>query len=121
MAYNNDAEADEIVRREAAKRGISETMYRMLRVADTSLVQDLVNDLRGGPPQRSSIIPQNNRSGPAEPGSGWRDAKPLTTPPGIEHVDRMVEVQTARERLQAVREAIEADEALKRARDKQKE
>jgi len=40
MAYDNDSAADEVVRREAALRGMTETLYRMLRAANTSVVQD---------------------------------------------------------------------------------
>jgi hypothetical protein len=103
-AYSNDAEEAEIVRREAAKRGISETMYRMLRVADTKGVQDLVNDFRGGPTQSSSIMPQRDRSGPAERGSGWQKERPLRAPEGIDLIDRMCATADAVERIQTAHE-----------------
>jgi hypothetical protein len=48
--YNNDPPSDpaddEIVRREARLRNMSETLYRMTRACPTSLMQDIVNDLR---------------------------------------------------------------------------
>jgi hypothetical protein len=128
MPYNNDptpdAEADEIVRREAARHGMSETMYRMLRVAGTKEVQDLVHDLRSGPAQPSSIAaPPTERSAPHR-GSGWVDAKPLGKQPGIDLIDQMVENDTLKQRLQArderVRAALSEMEYQERIKKQQK-
>ena len=115
MSYSNDAEADEIVRREAAKRGISETMYRMLKVAPTDVVQSIVWDHVGKPDvtRPSSMASTPDRS--VERGTGWAKERPIRPPEGIEHIDRMVEAATAKERMQSILEAIDADETLKRA------
>jgi hypothetical protein len=115
-SWDNDAEANEIVRREAARRGISETMYRMLKVGPTDVVQDIVRDHvgRADVTRPSSMASTPERSAPKR-GTGWYDPKPLTTPPGVEHIDRMVEAATAKERMQSILEAIDADEAIKRA------
>jgi hypothetical protein len=120
MSYDNDAEANEIVRREAARRGISETMYRMLKVGGTDVVQSIVWDHVGRHDvmQPSSIISTpSDRSAPKR-GTGWVEARPLGKQPGIDIIDEMVERQTAKERLHAVVESIEANEVLKRASKK---
>jgi len=114
--YNNDPPSDpaddEIVRREARLRNMSETLYRMNRACPTSLMQDIVNDLRSGPAQRSSIIP-DNRSAPVERGSGGGD-RPLTPPPGIEHVDAIADAFAERERRKAVLDAAMENEFILR-------
>jgi hypothetical protein len=109
MTYSNDLEADEIVRREAAKRGISETMYRMLRVADTSVIQDIVSDHVGKRDvmQPASLATPSDRA-PPERGTGWVEPRPLTKQPGIDVIDQMVEAQTAKERIQAAQEQLRA-------------
>jgi hypothetical protein len=87
---------------------MSETLYRMTRVAPTDVVQDIVRDLRSGPAQPSSIAaPPTDRAAPAK-GTGWVDAKPLGKQPGIDLIDQMVERQTAKERLQAAQEQMRA-------------
>jgi hypothetical protein len=123
MPYNNDQEADEIVRRESAKMGISETMYRQLKVAPTDVVQSIVWDHIGknSVMQPSSIIPENNRQGPVEPGTGWAEQRPLTKQPGIDIIDQMVEHQTQMERLKTALEALDADAAIRRARERREE
>jgi hypothetical protein len=119
--YSTDPEADEIVRREAAKLGMSETQYRMLKVAPTDLVRSIVWDHIGkNDVTRPTSMASTPSSGPVEHGTGWAKEIPLRPPEGVEHIDRMVEAQTAKERLHAVVEAIEANEVLKRGR-KQKE
>jgi hypothetical protein len=122
MSYSNDAEADEIVRREAAKRGISETMYRMLKVAPTDVVQDIVRDHigRADVTQPSSMAATPDRAAPAK-GTGWLPERPIRPPEGIEHIDRLVEAATAKERMQNILEAIDADEKLKRAAAQRKQ
>ena len=95
---------DELIRREAARQGLTETTYRMLRVASTKEVQDIVNDLRSGPAQPSSIIPENNRLGPAERGTGWLPERPLRAPEGVDLIDRMCITADALERIQTAHE-----------------
>jgi hypothetical protein len=43
---------------------------------------------------RPSVAQQNT--------SGWRDAQKLEAPPGINHIDRLVEVQDARDRADLI-------------------
>jgi hypothetical protein len=107
-AYNNDApqseaEVDEI-RREAARHGLTVTKYLMMKAAPTSLVQDIVNDFRGGATQPSSIMPQRDRAGPAVPGSGWQKERPLRAPEGVDLIDRMCATADAVERIQTAHE-----------------
>jgi hypothetical protein len=106
--FNNDAPSDpaddEIVRREARLRNMSETLYRMTRACPTSLMQDIANDLRSGPARPSSIIPDNNRSAPAAPGSGWQKERPLRAPEGVNLIDRMCDTADALERIQTAHE-----------------
>jgi hypothetical protein len=114
MAYQNDpvsdTEADEIVRREAAKRGLTETQFRMLRVAPDSVVRDIVFDHVGRHDvmQPSSIAtPPTDRASPTK-GTGWVEPRPLTKQPGIDLIDQMVENDTMKQRLQARDERVRA-------------
>jgi hypothetical protein len=110
---------DELVRREAARHGLSETQYRMIKAAGTDVVQSIVQDHVGKADvsRPSSMAATPDRAPPAK-GTGWAREIPLRPPEGVEHIDRMVEAQTAKERLHAVVEAIEANEVLKRASKK---
>jgi hypothetical protein len=104
---------DELIRREAARQGLTETTYRMLRVASTKEVQDIVNDLRSGPAQPSSIIPENNRLGPAERGTGWQRERPIQPPEGVSLIDQMCENQSALERIRTAHERAKVTLDLK--------
>jgi hypothetical protein len=111
---------DELVRREAARHGLSETQYRMLKVAGTDVVQSIVQDHVG---RASVTTPSSMASTPGsasapERGTGWRDAKPLGPQRDIGLIDQMVENQTQMERLQAALEALDADAAIRRARER---
>jgi hypothetical protein len=126
MAWNNDApltegEADEI-RRAAAKHGLSVTKYLMMKAANTDLVQSIVHDHvgRADVSRPSSMASTPDRAAP-ERGTGWAREIALRPPEGVEHIDRMVEAQTAKERMQSVLEAIDADEKLKRAAAQRKQ
>ncbi|MGA8802595.1 MAG: hypothetical protein WB614_22765, partial [Pseudolabrys sp.] len=72
------------------------TMRRMAAV-DTSGLQA---DLRAFQQQRSVT------SSPAEPqrprGTGWVEPRPLEAPPGIEHVDRLVDAQDRIDRAELI-------------------
>jgi hypothetical protein len=120
MAWDNDAAADEVIRREAARLGLTETQYRMIKAAGTDVVQSIVWDHIGrhdvNKPASMTAKP-NAGSGPVERGTGWAKEIPLRPPEGVALIDQMVEAQTAKERLHAAVEAIEANEAIKRARE----
>jgi hypothetical protein len=104
---------DELIRREAARQGLAETTYRMLRVAGTREVQDIVNDLRSGPAQPSSMIPENNRLGPAQRGTGWQKERPIQPPDGLNLIDQMCENQSALERIRTAHERAKVTLDLK--------
>jgi hypothetical protein len=116
MAWDNDGAADDLIRREAALRGISETLLRMLRACPTSLIQDVVADHVGKP---SPLTPSSMATSSADRatsnrGNGWYDPKPLTAPPGIEHVDALCEAATERERRKAILDAAMENEFILR-------
>jgi hypothetical protein len=117
-AYSNDPEEAEIVRREAARLGISETTYRMWKasfVGGRDVMRDICADHVGKP---SPLTPSSMSTTPSDRapkrGDGWVDAKPLTPPPGIEHVDAIAEAFAERERRQAILQLAEEAEAASR-------
>jgi len=120
--YNNDApqseaEADE-VRREAAKHGLTETKYRMMKAAPTSVVQDIVWDNLRADVTRPSSMASTPSSRAPERGSGWLPERPIRPPEGIDLIDGMVENQTARERIAEADERIRAALARKEFEEK---
>jgi hypothetical protein len=98
------ADEEELLIAEAMRRGISVTTLKMYKACSDSLMRDLVNDLRSGPAQPSSIIPDNNRLGAGERGSGWQKEIPLRPPEGVELIDRMCRTADAVERIQTAHE-----------------
>jgi hypothetical protein len=66
-------------------------------VCDDKLMADIVNDNRGGPSTYSSPLPKpkatSQQSEEPQDRSGWRDAVPLRSPDGLQHVDRLVDMQ----------------------------
>jgi hypothetical protein len=111
--YNNDpvsdAEADEIVRREAAKHGLTETKYRMMKAANTDVVQSIVWDHVGknDVTRPTSIAATPSAAAPVR-GTGWVEPRPFTKQPGIDLIDQMVENDTMKQRLQARDERVRA-------------
>jgi hypothetical protein len=112
-AYNNDpapdADADEIVRREAARHGLTETKYRMMKAANTDVVQSIVWDHVG----KNDVTRPTSMAAPPstaapERGTGWVEPRPLTKQPGIDLIDQMVENDTMKQRLQARDERVRA-------------
>jgi hypothetical protein len=76
----------------------------MERACPTSVVRDIVR--RGGIPEPSLAgqdgqVTAVHRS-PGLPGSGWVAPRSLGPPPGIEHVDRIVAAQDARDRAELI-------------------
>ena len=41
-------------------------------------------------------------------GSGWRDEVPISTPPGIAHIDRLVDAQDEQDRTELARKIAQA-------------
>src|SRR5262245_41028822 len=42
--------------------------------------------------------PPTSRAAPTKRGNGWADARPITSPPGLQYVDQQVDAQDARDR-----------------------
>jgi len=70
-------------------------------------VKDLVNDFRRGPPPAGEEVQR---------GTGWTEPPKVDQwkPPGLEHMDRMMDAQDAIDRAARARELIEAT-AIQRA------
>ena len=74
-------------------------LHRARSVCNDKLMADIVNDNRTGPSTYSSPIatPQAKRQPSEEPQKpythGWVDPTPLRQPEGLEHVDRLVDMQ----------------------------
>jgi hypothetical protein len=101
------------------------------RVADDKLVADIVNDFRSyNPAPRSplnqppqTVVPvgagkvvDGSDAPVASGGTGWADSPQIRDwrPPGLEHMDRMMDAQDAIDRAARARELIEAS-AIQRA------
>jgi hypothetical protein len=72
-------------------------------------MRQIVEDNRGGPPTYSSPIPpakrQQQSEEPQKPYThGWVDPAPLRQPEGIEHVDRLVDMQDKLDAAQRARQ-----------------
>jgi hypothetical protein len=73
-----------------------EAMQAMIDALPSSFFSELRGDARrpnpvteASPSLTTSPAPQ----APVQRTSGWRDAAPLTSPPGISHIDRIVDAQ----------------------------
>jgi hypothetical protein len=115
---------DELIQREAAARGISETMLRMLKATPDSLMRDLMADARKGISSSASMIPDRERKQPpVAKGSGWVEPRPLSQPPGIDKIDAMCIEQGRRERLVKIHERLaelqRLEEIERRRRDRE--
>jgi hypothetical protein len=99
-----------------------ETLKDMERACPTSTMRDIaMRDARAPQgPSSAGIIPTSQQVSRVSSNaglvgsntSGWREAKPLGPQPGIDHVDRLVDAQDRRDRL----ELIQREEAMRRAR-----
>ena len=96
------------VEREARRRGLEPYQVRAMRAVSDQLIRAVVSDAYKGISQSASMIPPDR--GPAKPrGTGWQEAAPMQSPPGIDHIDRIVEAQTRADRAAAIRQRIESD------------
>jgi hypothetical protein len=124
--YNNDPPSDpaddELVRREAAKAGLTETKYRMMRAANTDVVQSIVWDHvgRADVTRPSSMATTPSGRAPKR-GTGWVEPRPLTKQPGIDIIDEMVERQTAKERIREAQDQLRASLEMKKYEEMQRD
>jgi hypothetical protein len=107
---------EEMLIAEANRRGISVTMLRMLRVADTSVIQGIVGDHVGKrdvtQPASMAATPTADHS--VHQGSGWAPERPIRPPEGIDHIDRLCEAEAERERRRAILDAAMENEFILR-------
>jgi hypothetical protein len=100
----------------------------MRRVADTRLVQDLVSDFRNYSPTpradpNAKVIPQGagrvvTAGEEVQRGTGWTDPPKVDDwkPPGLEHMDRMMDQADREDRAQRIRELAGTQHALNLAK-----
>ena len=88
---------------EAKRRGISESQLEAARAVPTDLVQSLVRDFSRGVSPPSSIAPSGPTVQTKKPGTGWSKEIPLTTPPGTELADRLMDQQDQIDRIRRER------------------
>ena len=96
---------DEVIRKEAAKRGLTETEYRMRLACPDSLMKDILQDNRH-PRGPSSIVPSGPTVQTKKPGTGWSKEIPLVQP-YVSHIDRIAESFAAEERAKRLKELRE--------------
>jgi hypothetical protein len=87
---------DELIAREAARRGLSEAQYRMLAVADDATVRAIVQDHRQSPAVPSSPVLARPKRTSAPVRQGWIDPLPLEQS-YVREVDRLCEAQAAQD------------------------
>jgi len=73
-------------------------MLEMIKAVPDALMRDLrLDNRKPNPVTQASSSPvtstPSTQSQPVQRGSGWRDAAPLTSPPGIEYADALVDAQ----------------------------
>jgi hypothetical protein len=80
---------------------------QMVGYVDDKLMGQIVEDNRkaGGVPSPSGLLPPE-REEPKVKGSGWAPNIPLSTPPGVEHIDRIADHFAALDRLDMVRQIM---------------
>jgi hypothetical protein len=98
-----------------------ETLKDMERAAPTNLMRDIAMRDNRAPtgPSSAGIIPTSQELSRISAGAGlagsnttgWCKPTPLGPQPGINHVDRLVDAQDRRDRL----ELIQREEAMRRA------
>jgi hypothetical protein len=79
----------------------------MVKACDTATIQDLVRhgtvqsvSQAGTSGQVTRVHPGGGAAGIPGGGTGWRDAAPLGPPPGINYVDRLIDAQDAKDRVE---------------------
>ena len=92
-------------------------LREMLAAVPESVMRELRSDARKpNPITQASSSPLTTSSStqpqPTQRGTGWRDEIPLGPPPGIEHCDRMLDAQEAKDRAELI------ERELKLAKDR---
>ena len=89
------------------------TMLQMANAAPDDVMRGIVRDNRA-PTGHAGVIPDRRTSahpGRRSLGTGWRDATPLSNPPGVAQADRLMDEADKRDR----HELIQREEARRRA------
>jgi hypothetical protein len=95
---------EELIAREAARRGLSITQYKMLEATPPDVMRGLREDARRSNPMvPSSAVPQKEWRAPVVRGTGWSDPVPLGPPSGINHVDRIAGAFAAEDQRERIK------------------
>jgi hypothetical protein len=97
-----DAKRQQAIANEARRRGIPEWQLEMANAVGDDLLRDLVADSKRNS-QPSSIAAKPKVEEPPR-GSWGTGSVPLSQPPGVDLIDRMVKVQDALNAAQKVQE-----------------
>ena len=79
-----------------------DAIKRMAEAVPDALMSEVVRDQRGGVSKASGLA-EPGKETPKVRGSGWTEAVPLRSPPGIEVCDRLVDAQDAMDRVERER------------------
>jgi hypothetical protein len=80
----------------------------MVDAIPSSVMRGIVADARKPNPVTGGPNPQPTNPQPQQRGSGWRDEVPISSPPGIELCDRLVDVQDKIDRAELARKIAQA-------------
>jgi hypothetical protein len=96
--------SDELQLREARRAGAPEWVIDAARATPTSLLLDIALRDNRAPtgPSSQGVIPSSQQVSNVRTGGGSGHVVPLGPPPGINHVDAIVEADTARQRADAI-------------------
>jgi hypothetical protein len=103
---NVDFSAQEEIRKEAKRRGISEATLEASRAVPTDLVRSIVDDFRRGPSQPSSIASPPKIEIETRRATSTSEPVPLVTP-YVSHVDRIAQSFAAEDRAKRAKELRE--------------
>jgi hypothetical protein len=85
-----------------------EAMQAMIDAIPSSVMRGIVADSRKPNPVTGGPNPQPTNPQPQQRGSGWRDEVPISSPPGIELCDRLVDVQDKIDQAELARKIAQA-------------
>src|SRR5262245_27569100 len=74
----------------------------MAAAVPTSVVRDIVKDLRAGVPPPSSMV--NQPAAAVQRGTGWQEPRPLESPPGQQYIDRLMAQEDRQWRAERARQ-----------------